>query len=85
MNHTPGPWHMVETEPGIEAEMDVFVTMPRWAGGTGLIARVMDADDAALIACAPEMLKALQRITHPMADDDDLAFALDVIARATGA
>jgi hypothetical protein len=41
-------------------------------------------DHARLLAQAPAMLKALQRLTHPMADDDDLAHALDVIARATG-
>ena len=40
--------------------------------------------DPRLIAAAPSMLKALQRLTHPMADDEDLAHALDVIARATG-
>lgn len=33
---------------------------------------------------APAMLKALQRLTHPAADDEDLRDALDVIARATG-
>lgn len=40
--------------------------------------------DARLIAQAPAMLKALQRLTHPMADDEDLRDALVVIARATG-
>lgn len=40
--------------------------------------------DPRLIEQAPAMLRALQRLTHPMADDDDLAHALDVIARATG-
>ena len=33
---------------------------------------------------APALLKALQRLTHPMADDEDVRHALDVIARATG-
>lgn len=37
-----------------------------------------------LVAMAPEMLKALQRLTHPMADDGDLEFAQQVIAKATG-
>jgi hypothetical protein len=38
-----------------------------------------------LIAAAPDMLAALQRLTHPAADDTDLEHALEVIARATGA
>jgi hypothetical protein len=37
-----------------------------------------------LIATAPDLLKALQRITHPAADDDDLQNALQVSAQATG-
>jgi hypothetical protein len=30
------------------------------------------------------MLLALQRLTHPMADDEDLDYAREVIARAKG-
>jgi len=45
----------------------------------------MGQANARLVAAAPAMLAALQRLTHPMADDTDLAHALDVIARATGA
>ena len=41
--------------------------------------------NARLIAAAPCLLAALQRLAHPMADDDDLENALEVIARATGA
>lgn len=37
-----------------------------------------------LIEAAPLMLEALQRITHPAADDSDHAHALQVIAQATG-
>jgi hypothetical protein len=45
-----------------------------------------EIDQAArLIAAAPQLLSALQRLTHPAADDDDLAYALDVIRVATGA
>jgi hypothetical protein len=48
-------------------------------GGT-----VAQCANARLIAAAPAMLRALLRLVHPMADDDDLSHALDVIARATG-
>jgi hypothetical protein len=37
-----------------------------------------------LMAAAPDMLKALQRLTHPMADDEDLEFALETIQKAKG-
>ena len=30
------------------------------------------------------MLLALQRLTHPMADDDDLDYAREIIAKAKG-
>jgi len=47
---------------------------------------LLEIDEASrLIAAAPAMLRALQRLTHPAADDDDLAYALDVIRAATGA
>lgn len=50
--HTPGSWKIIETEPGIAADMDVVAD-------TGLIARVIAADDAVLIAAAPDLLAAL--------------------------
>jgi hypothetical protein len=40
--------------------------------------------NARLIAAAPEMLAALQSLTHPMASDEDLSHALAVIAKAKG-
>jgi predicted RNA-binding protein Jag len=40
--------------------------------------------NARLIAAAPEMLEALQSLTHPMASDEDLQNALAVIAKAKG-
>lgn len=93
MNHTPGPWHLVETEPGIDAEMDVFVTVPRYAGGTALVARVMHADDALVIAAAPELLAALQMVariwshdqTANAAPDSPLAIVRAAIDKAIGA
>lgn len=87
MSHTPKPWHLMETEPGIQAEMDVFVTTPRWAGGIGLIARVIDADDAQLIAAAPDLLEALQTIMASVAGCERNAkweAARAAISKATG-
>jgi hypothetical protein len=43
-----------------------------------------ELDKARMAKMAPEMLKALQRLTHPAADDEDLAYALEVITKATG-
>jgi hypothetical protein len=40
--------------------------------------------NARLIAAAPEMLAALQSLTHPMASDEDLQNALAVIAKVKG-
>jgi hypothetical protein len=40
--------------------------------------------NARLIAAAPEMLEALQSLTHPMASDEDLQNALAVIAKVKG-
>ena len=37
-----------------------------------------------MVDAAPDMLKALQRLTHPMADDEDLEFALETIQKAKG-
>jgi hypothetical protein len=43
-----------------------------------------DEANARLIAAAPQMLAALQSLTHPMASDEDLQNALAVIAKAKG-
>jgi hypothetical protein len=36
------------------------------------------------MSCAPELLAALERLAHPMADDDDLDYAREVIRKAKG-
>jgi len=88
INHTPSPWHLMETEPGIDADMDVFTTTPRYAGGKGLIARVVDADDAVLIAAAPDLLEALQNMVEAHRSGKLFAStinnAVDAITKATG-
>ena len=45
---------------------------------------VHDGANAHLIASAPDLLAALERLAHPMADDDDLDYAREVIAKAKG-
>ena len=45
---------------------------------------VHDEVNAYLIAAAPELLSALERLTHPMADDEDLDYAREVIEKAKG-
>jgi len=80
--HTPGPWTVTlgDTIAGAPAYWLI-----EGAGGVFGDIQSVNADDARLIAAAPQMLRALQRLTHPAADDDDLAYALDVIRVATGA
>jgi hypothetical protein len=46
--------------------------------------RDVDSTNAHLIASAPDLLSALERLAHPMADDDDLDYAREVIAKAKG-
>ena len=38
----------------------------------------------AMSDAAPQMLDALLRLTHPMADDEDIEFARETIAKARG-
>ena len=45
---------------------------------------VHDGANAHLIAAAPDLLAALERLAHPMADDDDLDYARGIIAKAKG-
>jgi len=45
---------------------------------------VHDGANARLISSAPDLLAALERLAHPMADDEDLDYAREVIAKAKG-
>ena len=53
-----------------------------------IIVRVIDnthgKPNAILIESAPDLLSALERLAHPMADDEDLDYAREVIAKANG-
>ena len=80
--HTPGPWAIQIT--GGEKEVVTGSTKGLWATIEGPNFETRHAN-ARLIAAAPDLLTALQRLVHPAADDTDVTHALDVIARATGA
>lgn len=85
--HTPGPWYLAA-----QRGESIAIADPLCRPGKGGYLAVVPAwlpleermNNALLIAAAPAMLRALQRLTHPAADDDDLAYALDVIRAATG-
>ena len=90
--HTQGPWHMGAGN----GEGSIFSDNGRTRleiGGTTLYSiaqitrgwnEVEDEANARLIAAAPELLEALQSLTHPMASDQDLQNALAVIAKVKG-
>lgn len=82
--NTIGQWYWFPVTGPDYAGADYFVILDS-DGTTVCNSSPMGQDAAYLIATAPAMLAALQRLTHPAADDTDLAHALDVIARATGA
>lgn len=81
-NHTPGPWTWT---PG-PADGYYGDTLRSPAKGYALAeaSEGMTMADTRLIAAAPELLEALRRLAHPMADDDDLDFARKIIAKAEG-
>lgn len=97
--HTPGPWLVnfeqnkfdsrhskVQVVDGSSASLN--------NGGLPLVLANVNAmpfndeseplANAHLIAAAPDLLAALERLAHPMADDDDLDYAREVIAKAKG-
>ena len=84
--HTPGPWLAIPTTAisrnANTLRMDVVTTSGEWT--PAFVCGDMLPEDARLIASAPDLLSALERLTHPMADDEDLDYAREVIARAKG-
>jgi hypothetical protein len=78
--HTPGPWHLVSHRPNLVKVETARVVVCDSFGGLS----DETLANARLIASAPDLLAALERLTHPMADDDDLDYAREVIAKAKG-
>ena len=79
--HTPGPWHLgMRPGPMIYGPLGEQVADLR-----GLTLEKHETmANARLIASAPDLLLALERLVHPMADDEDLSYARDCIANARG-
>ena len=78
---TPGPWRA--TGVNVRAgDALLAVCTDHYADERTLESEKLA--NARLIACAPQMLLALERLTHPMADDEDLDYAREIIAKARG-
>lgn len=94
--HTPGPWHIVDREFGHAVFTDEQHNPMRdgpngcTIGSVATVVGMGDADpaNATLIASAPELLAALQRLLAEADDDgitqDGVDAALAAIAKATG-
>ena len=79
--NTPGPWRTTGLNVRAGDALICYATN-HWADyETPESERQANAD---LIASAPDLLSALERLAHPMADDDDLDYAREVIAKAKG-
>lgn len=75
-----------EVYPPTEGENDGWQVFHDENGRT--ICRMTDTVEieanARLISSAPELLAALERLVHPMADDEDLDYAREIISKAKG-
>ena len=84
--HTPGPWIAIPTTAisrnANTVRMDVVTTSGEW--NPAFVAGDILPADAHLIASAPDLLAALERLVHPMADDDDVTYAHAMIWKAKG-
>jgi hypothetical protein len=79
--HTPGPWRTTGLNVRAGDALICYATN-HWADDeTPESERQANAD---LIASAPDLLSALERLVHPMADDEDLDYAREIIAKAKG-
>ena len=97
---TPGPWLVRFDEDRFDSKLSVLEVIDgseaslNHPQGELVLARVnvsafaphMDEPlaNARLIASAPDLLAALERLAHPMADDDDLDYAREIIKKAKG-
>ena len=100
MSHTPGPWIIFYEEDRFDPSRSTLKiidgreeSLNHTNGALSLAFVNVTAfgphtdeplANAHLIASAPDLLSALERLAHPMADDDDLDYARAIIAKAKG-
>lgn len=90
--HTPGPWFVRGQQKGMEAYCPTRHIYSAAEGNTGCIAGVTGSmANARLIAAAPELLAALERLESGIrlwisrgVSDEDMALARAAIAKARG-
>jgi hypothetical protein len=92
--HTQGPWQIQFWNDSSRPSRRDTPVITTGKDAIGELFNLWDEDgedreaerlvNARLIAAAPEMLAALQSLTHPMASDEDLQNALAVIAKVKG-
>ena len=78
---TPGPWRTTATN--VRAG-DALICYAMNHHANAETPESEKLANARLIAAAPDLLLALERLIHPMADDEDLSYARDCIANARG-
>ena len=78
---TPGPWRL-----GLQPGPIIYGPLGEQIAGLrgSSLGYEETVANARLIAAAPDLLLALERLIHPMADDEDLSYARDCIANARG-
>jgi hypothetical protein len=79
--HTPGPWRTTGLNVRASDALICYATN-HWEDD--LTPESERQANAHLIASAPDLLSALERLVHPMADDEDLDYARGIIAKAKG-
>lgn len=99
MSHTPGPWLVNFEQNKFDSRHSKVQVVDGGSaslnnGGLPLVLANVNAmpfndeseplANAYLISSAPNLLAALERLAHPMADDEDLDYAREVIAKAKG-
>lgn len=80
MQYTPGPWR--QTGVNIRAGDALLAVCTNHYADEHLMESEKLAN-AKLMSFAPELLDALVRLVHPMADDEDLSDAKELIQRIT--